>query len=158
MHVPKWLSTTLSFALLGLIFAAYIVTHAPAPALKTESSGLSFNRTISIAGVSLHVAAAATPAQQEQGLSNTAPLLPDQGMLFLFPTPAVVPFWMKDMHYPLDIIWIDADKRVVDVTADLSPSTYPQSFPPKAPAQYVLEVSAGFAQTHGVVIGTPVSF
>ena len=97
-----------------------------------------------------------TPALRERGLSGRKLLLNDQGMYFIFDHPDVYPFWMKEMNFPIDIIWIGEHMSVVDITKSASPSSFPQTFVSSAPALYVLEVQAGFAERHGVKIGDQV--
>ncbi len=99
------------------------------------------------------VALADTAALRQQGLSDTASLPAGAGMLFVFSAPAVQGFWMKDMQYPLDIVWIDNTMTVVGIAANVMPDTYPQVFYSPAPVQYVLEVNAGYAQLHGIAVG-----
>jgi len=94
-----------------------------------------------------------TPELREQGLSGRTKLLPDEGMLFVFDRPEAYSFWMKKMNFPIDIIWIGDDSRIVDITHSASEDSFPQSFTPQAPARYVLEVNAGFSQEHGIKIG-----
>ncbi len=81
----------------------------------------------------------------ETGLSKTPSLEPDEGMLFVFGSPSYWPIWMKDMSYPIDIVWLDQNKNVVSVDHNVMPGTYPQIFLPTDPALYALEVSAGAA-------------
>lgn len=109
--------------------------------------------SVMIGGEKVSVVLATTDSQREQGLSGTEPLEANQGMLFVFPEDGVYRFWMKDMKYAIDIIWIDADGRIVFIAPSVSPDTYPDSFGPDAPSRYVLEVSAGFAAAHHVSIG-----
>src|SRR3989338_2407214 len=97
-----------------------------------------------------------TPALRERGLSGRKLLLDDQGTYFIFDHPDVYPFWMKEMNFPIDIIWIGEHMSVVDITKSASPSSFPQTFVSSAPALYVLEVQAGFAERHGVKIGDQV--
>ena len=97
-----------------------------------------------------------TPALRERGLSGRKLLLNDQGMYFIFDHPDVYPFWMKEMNFPIDIIWIGEHMSVVDITKSASPSSFPQTFVSSVPALYVLEVQAGFAERHGVKIGDQV--
>jgi hypothetical protein len=106
----------------------------------------------------LKVEIAATSAQRARGLSGRLQLPPNQGMLFVFPAADYHAFWMKDMHFPLDIIWIDDEQRIVDIAPDLSPDTYPRLFRPRQPARYVLEVQAGTAAKYGLKIGDSVYF
>ena len=79
-------------------------------------------------------------------------------MLFIFPTPAPRAFWMKDMRFALDIIWIGSDLRVVDITENALPESYPATFSPRAPAQFVLEVPAGLVPRYRIRPGMEVGF
>ena len=171
--VPEWLATTLSILLLGMLLVAYFVFYRPQAGTEAQSlvsnsatstetaaavpvAASAFAHPFTIGDAKLMVAYALTPAVQAQGLSDTPDLAPDTGMLFVFPSDSVVPFWMKDMRYSLDIVWIGSDGTVKDITPDLAPSTYPNSFVPKVPVRYALEVPAGFAMANHVVIGTKV--
>lgn len=95
---------------------------------------------------------------RERGLSYRTSLAPQTGMLFVFDVPRIIRFWMKDMNFPIDIIWLDADKKVVRIEHSVSPSTYPSSFGPEIPTQYVIEIPAGEAQNIGLSKGDMVSF
>ena len=93
-----------------------------------------------------------------KGLSGRASLGPDEGMLFVFPKPKRYRFWMPDMHFPIDIIWIDGD-RVVDITHSASNKfnpIRPKFYRPSRDANYVLEVNAGFSKEKGVKVGDSV--
>ncbi|MEK7478152.1 MAG: DUF192 domain-containing protein [Patescibacteria group bacterium] len=121
----------------------------------TETSGSMYyaTTTILIGNTNLTIKIADTPAKRERGLSGTAPLTENEGMLFIFDQPNYYQFWMKDMNYPLDIIWVDNNYQIVDITPNLSPSTYPQTFTSKKSAGFVLEVSAGFSKKNQVRVG-----
>ncbi len=106
----------------------------------------------------ISVKIADTPALQGKGLSGTESLAAGEGMLFVFDTPDQYAFWMKDMNYPIDIIWISGDKRIVDIKTNADPASYPAAFKPTLPALYVLEVEAGFALTHSLARGQEVVF
>lgn len=99
-----------------------------------------------------------TPTLQELGLSGKPPLDSGKGMIFIFKNQARYAFWMKDMLFPIDIIWIDANKRVVDVSTNISPATYPQTFMPTTPVLYVLEVNAGVAKKMQIQKGSTLVF
>jgi len=112
---------------------------------------------IAIKDIEVSVELADTEEKKSQGLSGRNSLPQNQGMLFVHESPALYSFWMKDMQFPIDIIWIDENNTVIDITKNVSPDTFPQSFQPLAPAQYVLEVNAGFADTNNVTIGDAVA-
>ena len=99
-----------------------------------------------------------TPALQEQGLSGRTQLADNAGMIFIFSTPDEYGFWMKDMNFPLDIIWLSPDKHVVFMEKSLTPQTYPTIYYPTSPASYVLEISAGEADALNLKIGDTVNF
>ena len=114
------------------------------------------NHVLRIGNASVRVDIADTPTLRERGLSGRKLLLDDQGMYFIFDHPDVYPFWMKEMNFPIDIIWIGEHMSVVDITKSASPSSFPQTFVSSVSALYVLEVQAGFAERHGIKIGDQV--
>lgn len=101
----------------------------------------------------VRVVVADTAEERRQGLSDTTGLSADEGMLFVFPEEGHYSFWMKDMRYAIDIIWIASDGRIVGFWPDAAPDSYPRSFSPEHPAQYVLEVAAGYVREHELKIG-----
>ncbi len=124
----------------------------PQPSLAPIDQQLSTSR-LRLGAAAVTVEIAATPAQQAQGLSGRTHLADTAGMLFPFIPQAVPKFWMQDMRFPLDLIWINHD-RVLAITPNLSPATYPQTFSPPSAVTAVLEVNAGFAHQHGIKPGT----
>ena len=79
--------------------------------------------------------------------------MPDnQGMLFLFDQSAPQSFWMKNTLIPLDIIYIDENKKINTIHPNATPKSE-ASLPSNGNAQYVLEVRGGFCQDHGVKVG-----
>lgn len=113
---------------------------------------------VRIGGRDVRVLLADTPAKRTQGLSGRSGLGENEGMLFIFPEEGMYGFWMKDMNFSIDIIWIDSDGKVVHIAKSASPDSYPTSFSPPKPARYVLEVRAGFAEQYGVGEGDAVAF
>jgi uncharacterized membrane protein (UPF0127 family) len=95
-----------------------------------------------------------TEEDRMKGLGGREGLCPDCGMLFLFDRPERYGFWMKDMRFPLDIVWIDGDK-VVFVARDV-PTEPLESIAPPVPADKVLEIPAGSAERYGIRPGSPV--
>lgn len=92
---------------------------------------------------SLEVCVANTDALREQGLSNTPSLAPGKGMLFEFEEAGQYGFWMKDMNYPIDIIWIDENLQEVFRAESVPADSYPKIFNSPVPAKYVLETNPG---------------
>lgn len=99
---------------------------------------------------------ASTPAERARGLSGHNTLPPNEVMLFVYDHPAVQCFWMKDMAFSIDMIWLNNAKQVVRVMPDVSPATFPRSF--CAPAQYVAEFGAGQVRAADIHVGQKFEF
>ena len=84
--------------------------------------------------------------------------LNDIGMLFVFEKAENYSFWMKDMNFPIDIVWIDDTFSVVGIEKNLSPSTYPKSYGREYKALYVLEVQANFSEKNNIKITDKITF
>ena len=104
----------------------------------------------------ISVTIADTDYLRELGLSGTKNLEKNTGKLFIFDHPGLYSFWMKDMQYPLDIVWIDQSGIVVGITPHIAPETYPKSFLPPSPVLYVLEINSDEAQSDGLVVGAKI--
>lgn len=102
--------------------------------------------TLEVADKKIQLDIAKSEEARAKGLGGRESMADDQGMLFVFDQPAVECFWMKDMQFPIDIIWLNTAKQVVHVERNLSPETYPASYCPKLPAKYVVELNAGQAK------------
>lgn len=109
---------------------------------------------VRIAGQEIKVELAKTPKAQAKGLSGRRQLAANQGMLFIFPALQKHSFWMKDMNFSIDIIWLD-NGEVVDIAPNLPPAVgvNPPVYYPRASVNAVLEVAAGFSQKNGLKIG-----
>ncbi|MBI3442514.1 MAG: DUF192 domain-containing protein [Candidatus Sungbacteria bacterium] len=116
--------------------------------------------SVQIAATKIEIEIATTTAAQQKGLSGRNSLPADRGMLFVFSRPAAYRFWMPDMRFPIDIIWIN-DNKIVDADEDVSPRfdpAHPVFYTPARLVQYVLEVNAGFMKRNKLHAGDPVSF
>lgn len=126
---------------------------------KSRPQNISANKTqVTLGDTTILADVSDTPALREQGLSGRKNLGEGEGMLFVFPEAAEYGFWMKDMNFPIDIVWVSADKRVVGVEKSVAPETYPKTFKPTSPVLYVLELPAGFSLRHNIDTGTRVYF
>jgi uncharacterized protein len=102
------------------------------------------NSTVCFDSKCFMVAIATTPYEKARGLAFVENLDRDGGMLFFFDDDGVYPFWMEDTLIPLDIIWIDSNRRVVYISRNAQPCLQDcDSIDPKVPARYVLEINAG---------------
>lgn len=103
--------------------------------------------------VTIEAEVADTEDERMRGLSNRDSLPQNRGMLFVFPEEGQWGFWMKDTRIPLDMIWAAADGTIVTIAKNVRPESYPAIYKPVAPARYVLEVNAGFAEAHALAEG-----
>ncbi len=100
-----------------------------------------------------------TPEKRTKGLSGTYNLRDSQAMLFVFDSDDKWPIWMKDVRYPIDIVWLDKDKKVVYIVKNAPPESYPyESFAPKQDARYVVELAAGTVGKKKIAIGKMAEF
>jgi uncharacterized membrane protein (UPF0127 family) len=115
---------------------------------------------VTINGRSWRVEVATTSDGRYRGLSDRESLDANAGMLFVYPTPDVLDFCMRQCLIPLDIAFIDADLRVVKTwTMAVEPYGFARrTYSSVVPAQYALEVNAGSLAAAGVKVGDKVEF
>lgn len=95
--------------------------------------------------------------QTQTGMMYRDALEVHQGMLFVFPKAEYHSFYMKNTKIPLDIIYIDSDKKIVSIQKNAQPFDE-NSLPSKAPAQYVLEINAGLSDTWNLEVGDKIDY
>jgi len=117
---------------------------------KNNSNGLAESK-IQINNAFLRVEIADTDEERMRGLSGRGSL--EGGLLFVFEREGNYGFWMKDMNFPIDIAWIDANKKIVLIEKDISPDSYPTVFGTSTIAQYVLETNSGFFESSQIHVG-----
>ncbi|MBU0540562.1 DUF192 domain-containing protein [Patescibacteria group bacterium] len=98
---------------------------------------------------------ASTDAARKQGLGGRSPLAPKNGMLFVFDEAGFYPFWMKDMTFALDIVWVNGNKvvEVASLEPPLVTNPNPAAHIPTHRADSVLEINAGQASALGLTPG-----
>ena len=113
--------------------------------------------TVKLDDVTLDVQVAETDAQKTRGLMFQEQLPYDQGMIFVFKDEQIVPIWMPNMQFPLDIIWFDAAGNVVHIEKNIAPCKSPLETASCTVvngggknAKYVLEVTAGFVDKFNI--------
>lgn len=115
--------------------------------------------TVQFDETSIAATVARSSQARERGLSGSESLAEGTGMLFVFEEEDEWGIWMKDMKYPIDIIWLNNEKEVVHIVHGAQPASYPKKkFIPKSMARYVLEVPAGAAKKHSIDIGNKAEF
>lgn len=148
-----WRPTTTYILIGGLVLllialvVSYVVTNfKPSTELRLGS------------GV-YHLQVADTETERTKGLSGVEKLNPDGGLLMKFDTEDRWGIWMKDMKIPLDIVWLDKDKKVIYIVKNAGPELSTETvFTPKSPALYVVELSAGSVDKAGIKTGSEATF
>lgn len=135
---------------------------ATLPAFGTSAAGLPTTR-VTIGKRTIPVEVASTAAAREHGLSDRDSLPSDAGMLFDLGEAQIATFWMKDMRFPLDMVWITEDRAVAGVASNVQPQPGASDsaltlYRSPAPVRYVLELNAGAAARLGFSDGTRVAF
>lgn len=136
-----WLLTLAIFIVFsGGVFWRMVHSHPPGFA------------SVQIAGKTFRAERITSSVDQAKGLGGRNGLCSDCAMLFLFDKSDYYAFWMKDMRFPIDIIWIDGN-RVVFIAHNVTPDATSTLTPPVA-ADKVLEVNAGTAEQFGISLGS----
>lgn len=148
LHTVRKYSNIL-ILIVGIGFGLFFIYKTPSPSQIEQIAKAEFG------GVSLRLEYATTTVARELGLGGRVNIPSDYGMLFVFQKDDYYGFWMKDTLVPLDLFWLDAQGQVVSIAEDVATSSYPHVFYPVAKSRYVLEMVAGFARAHSIVLGTP---
>lgn len=155
------------YLILGLAFilgSIYLFLQKPAPErYQAEKENWTTEEIIFPGNIlqfgekTIQIEVADSEEEIAQGLSGKEALEKGNGLLFIFETSGKYGFWMKDMRFPIDIIWMDESFTVVGVERRVSPETFPAIFYPEMDVKYVLEVSAGVADELGIDRGSRAS-
>ena len=118
---------------------------------------------VTIKNLTIDAEAASTPASRKKGLSKKDSVPFNQGMLFVFDNPGQYGIWMKDMRFAIDILWLDEDKKVVDIAVDVPPQQDKRDseltiYKPSHNSKYVLEVNAGLVRLNSIQVGDQAFF
>ncbi len=95
--------------------------------------------------------------ETQTGLMYRSSMADKEGMLFIFPNEAMHAFYMKNTEFPLDLIFIKADRSIASFQENTEPFNE-AGLSSKVPVQYVLEVNAGTVQRWGLEIGDKIDF
>lgn len=143
-------------SVLGKNLLKNLSSYTPGYVLKKQKPSATIGET------KVFLDIAKTPSEKQKGLSGRTSLAQDEGMLFVWDAPTTPGFWMKDMNFAIDIIWI-REGKVIAITGNAQPEpAKPHSeltlyYPPE-PVTHVLEVNARFVDEHGIVVGDSVDF
>jgi len=99
-----------------------------------------------------------TEGKRTCGLSYRKEIKENEGMIFIFEYDDRFGIWMKDMNFPIDILWLDKEFQVLDFVSHADPDSYPRVFLPREEAHYVVELSSGAVVHNKVSLSTRFSF
>lgn len=134
---------------------------------QTSSQKNKNQTNISIGSLSIKAQVASRTNDRKKGLSNRDSLPINEGLLFVFENSGKWTIWMKNMKFPIDIIWIDetpaGEKKIVDIATDAIPQPEKKDeelkrYQPQSQAKYVLEINAGLANLNNLKVGDTVNF
>ena len=131
--------------LLLLIISAYI-------SVKNRNEGLIINNK------KIELLIANNDYLRQKGLSDRESIPENTAMLFVFDKADKYGFWMKDMKFPLDIVWLNEKKEIVYLLQNIKPDTYPDTFFPIDNAMYIIEFNAGFSEKNNIKVGNVLNF
>lgn len=139
------------FVIVGILGIVFSQT------MKKSESGVKVKIGLAV----FNVEVVSDPVSQARGLSGRESLPEENGMLFVFPKLDIQKFWMKDMKFPIDIIWIQGSKvigTIIGVEPPVVSGVEPdyEIYSSPEPADKVLEINAGQAQLLGIKVGDTV--
>lgn len=136
---PKIIISILILATLLILFANY---H------KKENK-----KTFRLENKEISFLIADTLESRAQGLSKIDSLPENSVMLFVFDKPDIYKIWMKNMKFPIDIIWLNENKKITHIEENISPETFPTTFFPPEKSLYIIEANVGFVVKNALLVG-----
>jgi len=143
----------MKFALVIIVLLIIVVTGAWGIKVNSTKARVSLD----IEGkVSYQLELATNPLQQAKGLSGRESLGIDQGMFFVFDRPKIQHFWMKDMQFPIDVLWIN-NYEIIGISENILPPSSTdgkvERMQSPAIADMVLEINAGQVEQYHIEVG-----
>ncbi len=143
---------------LNLALLAIAISFAFFLLLKSQLNNKKFVK-VKIGNLTVDAEVADNFLKRSVGLSNKTHLKNNEGMLFVFKNEGIYGFWMRRMKFPIDIIWISKEKKIIGCDKNLQPCVSNcKVYKPPKPILYVLEVNTGFCDKHKIRPGQRVSF
>jgi len=142
------------FTIIVVAAAGYVIFYL-ADVLLAKKTPQNQNNQVCFKQNCFAVELAKNYAEQEKGLMNRTQLDSNKGMLFIFNSEGVYPFWMKNTLIPLDMIWMDANNKIVFIAQNVQPckTLICPVTTPTGKAKYVLEINAGISSDIGLKVG-----
>lgn len=131
----------------GILFGVFLSAYFGNFSSEKKHIVVSFKNSSVMAEVS------DTEVSRIRGLSGRTSLKDGEGMWFDFGTDGYPSFWMKEMNFPIDILWLNKDLEITYLKENATPESYPEMFTPSSLCRFVLEVPSGFVKKYEVKIG-----
>ncbi len=140
-----------------MFFLPKYLARAPVTFDQNTISEIKNTKTLKIissnsTSIFFNIDVADTPQKRAQGLSGKTSLDAQSGLLFILNAPEYAGIWMKDMLFPIDIIWIGENMKIVGIEKNATPESFPKIFTPTEKSLYVLEINAGSAQKNNIKV------
>jgi uncharacterized membrane protein (UPF0127 family) len=143
---------------IGLVVLAFVNSFVQNNQQISPKINQNAEKTLKIGEISLNVEVVDTEETRMRGLSGKVGLSENEGMLFVFEKSGNYGFWMKDMKFAIDIVWIDKEKKIIYMESGVLPKTYPKIFGSNVTSLFVLEIPSGFLVKNNIKIGDFVAF
>jgi uncharacterized membrane protein (UPF0127 family) len=158
MNWPRaFMSVLMAFLIIGGFSAAGDKAFCESGITGKGDGELQFLRQDGSIAVSISIEIADTAEARIKGLMERWALPELHGMLFIFDSPDVQRFWMHNTPLSLDMIFVDENRRVLNIAESTTPMSK-QTYASRGPAKYVVEVRAGFSKRHGIAEGMAVQW
>jgi len=146
---------SLKAALIIIVYFFFLNTVTFANYLNNKVREILFyeTKTVVVGEKTITVEIADNEKKRIKGLSYRKNLKEDYGMLFVSDNDGSFGIWMKDMNFPIDIIWVNKHFEIVYIEENVLPSTFPETFKSDIPARFVLEVKSGFVKNNNIKKG-----
>ena len=156
MGIRKNLRLITVLVLAVVVVAAFAVASGSGDCTKVYRN----DDQVTISGKVFETEVTKSPQEMQKGLGDRECIGDNQAMLFNFGRQGQYGIWMKDMKFPIDVLWINSDKKIVAIEKNFTPETYPENAinEKDKPASYVLEVEAGTADELGLKLGSSADF
>lgn len=136
----------------GALVLGFVFYQTGEVSLSSIVSGIRYRR-VTIERLSLSVRVARTPAEHLASLNGVKSIRDNEGIIFVFKEDGMYSISTKDMHFPVDLMWIDNHGTIVDAQASIAPGLR-DPVQPRARARYVLMVNAGLMDRYEILVQT----
>jgi hypothetical protein len=147
-------------ALFAMIALGLVLTGCGDSTVSTEDD---HTRVVTLPdGAKIRVEVMIRPEDMARGMMFRESLAPDRGMLFIHGSEGNYPYWMFQVKIPLDLLWLDASRTIVEIRENTPPcpagSKKCPTYGGKYPAQFILELAAGSVAKHSLRVGNALMF